>query len=104
MLNIQTHIKKLINKHSVLLFIKGSKNKPQCGFSTSVINILTSLSIDFHCVNVLENHTIRDGIKKYSNWPTIPQLYIDQVFIGGCDIVKQLYKSGDLQNKLNSQL
>lgn len=104
MLDIQTHIAKLIKKHSVLLFVKGNKNNPQCGFSTIVINILTSLSTEFHCVDVLKNHKIRDGIKKYSSWPTIPQLYIGQVFIGGCDIVKELYKNGDLQIKLNAQL
>ena len=104
MLDIQAYIKELIQNYPILLFIKGTKNNPQCGFSETVVNILTSLSVEFYHVNVLENPIIRDGIKKYSDWPTIPQLYIKKVFIGGCDIVQQLYHNGELQERLKSYM
>ena len=81
--------------------MKGTKTMPQCGFSSVVVQILKNLEEKFMGVNVLEDNEIREGIKKYSEWPTIPQLYINKEFIGGCDIVKELYHNGELKKKLN---
>lgn len=99
-MNIQEKIKKIIQDHRVVLFMKGSKDFPQCGFSAKVVQILQACHADFTTVNVLENDEIRQGIKEYTNWPTIPQLYIDGEFIGGCDITTELYESGELQKRL----
>ena len=90
-------IKDLIEKNDVCLFMKGTPDAPQCGFSMAVSNMLKILEVNFKGVNVLENQSIREGIKVYSDWPTIPQLYIKKEFIGGCDIVKEMYESGDLK-------
>jgi len=90
----------LIEKNSICLFMKGTPDVPQCGFSMAVSNVLKHLKVDFTGVNVLENPEIRDGIKVYSDWPTIPQLYIKGEFIGGCDIVKEMFENGELKNKL----
>jgi len=90
-------IKDLIEKNDVCLFMKGTPDAPQCGFSMAVSNMLKILEVNFKGVNVLENQNIREGIKVYSDWPTIPQLYIKKEFIGGCDIVKEMYESGDLK-------
>lgn len=90
----------LVKKQNVVLFMKGNKHFPQCGFSAQVVGILKELGVPFETVNVLSDPAIRDGIKEYSSWPTIPQLYIEGEFIGGCDIVKEMYASGDLQKKL----
>jgi monothiol glutaredoxin len=90
----------LVKNHNIVLFMKGTKAFPQCGFSGTVVNILDKLGIEFKDVNVLEDEQIRQGIKKYSDWPTIPQLYVKGEFIGGCDIVKELYSTGELQNIL----
>jgi monothiol glutaredoxin len=97
---VKAQIDDLIKKNRVLLFMKGNKHFPQCGFSAQVVQILKEAGAAFETVNVLEDAAIRDGIKEYSSWPTIPQLYIDGEFIGGCDIVKDLYAAGDLQKKL----
>ena len=86
-----------INNNEICLFMKGTPNEPQCGFSMAVSNILKILEVDFKGVNVLENQSIRDGIKIYSDWPTIPQLYIKKEFVGGCDIIKEMYESGELK-------
>lgn len=91
-------IQKLIDTHPVILFMKGSKEMPQCGFSGQVVHILSQLGIDFHDVNVLTDPELRQGIKEFSNWPTIPQLYVKGEFIGGCDIVSEMFQSGDLKN------
>jgi monothiol glutaredoxin len=96
--DIQKIIDNLIKSHDVILFIKGSKNFPQCGFSATVVEILTNLGINFKDINVLENQDIRNGIKIYSDWPTIPQLYVKGNFIGGCDIIKTLYEQDKLNN------
>lgn len=96
-------IEKLINEHETVLFMKGTANMPQCGFSGTVVQILNRLNIPFHDINVLEDDNIRQGIKDFSDWPTIPQLYIKGEFIGGCDIVKELYLSGELQKLLNEK-
>jgi monothiol glutaredoxin len=98
------HIHKLIDdtikNNKVVLFMKGTADFPQCGFSSTVVHILNSLNISFKDINVLENMEIRQGIKDYSDWPTIPQLYVNGEFIGGCDIVKELHSNGELETIL----
>ncbi len=89
-------IKNEIENNEVCLFMKGTPDAPQCGFSMAVSNILKILEVNFKGVNVLENQNLREGIKVYSDWPTIPQLYIKNEFVGGCDIIKEMYESGDL--------
>ena len=91
-----------IKNNDVCLFMKGTPDAPQCGFSMTVSNILKMLEVNFKGVNVLENQSLRDGIKQFSDWPTIPQLYIKGEFIGGCDIVKEMYESGELYTKFTS--
>lgn len=98
--NVKTQLEDLIKKNKVLLFMKGNKHFPQCGFSAQVVGILKELGTPFETVNVLQDPAVRDGIKEYSSWPTIPQLYVEGEFIGGCDIVKEMYATGDLQKKL----
>jgi monothiol glutaredoxin len=92
----------LVKNHRVLLFMKGDRSFPQCGFSATVVQILDSLIPDYETVDVLRDPAIREGIKVYSAWPTIPQLYIDGEFQGGCDIVRELYASGELKEKLGA--
>ena len=89
-------IKSEIENNEICLFMKGTPDAPQCGFSMAVVNIFKILEVNFKSVNVLENQNIREGIKVYSDWPTIPQLYVKNEFIGGCDIVKEMYESGEL--------
>ena len=95
---IQGHI----DSNDVCLFMKGTPDAPQCGFSMAVANIFKILEVDYKGINVLEDQSIREGIKIFSDWPTIPQLYIKKEFIGGCDIVKEIYESGELKNILES--
>ena len=90
-------IKKIINENNVCLFMKGTPDSPQCGFSMAVINVLKHLKVNFKSINVLEDESIRQGIKDYSDWPTIPQLYVKNEFIGGCDIIKELFEKGELK-------
>ena len=90
-------IKNEIDNNEVCLFMKGTPDAPQCGFSMAVSNMLKILEINFKSVNVLEDQSIREGIKVYSDWPTIPQLYIKKEFVGGCDIIKEMYESGELK-------
>lgn len=97
---VRAKLEDVIKKNRVVLFMKGNKHFPQCGFSAQVVGILKELGTTFETVNVLQDPAIRDGIKEYSSWPTIPQLYVEGEFIGGCDIVKEMYASGDLQKKL----
>ena len=92
-----------IKSNEVCLFMKGSPDAPQCGFSMAVANIFKILEVDYKGINVLEDQSIREGIKIFSDWPTIPQLYIKKEFIGGCDIVKEIYESGELKNILESK-
>lgn len=101
-MSIQEKIEQDIKKHPVLLFMKGSKTMPLCGFSGKVVEILNSFGIDYETRNVLEDDSLRRGIKEYSNWPTLPQLYINGNFIGGCDIVMQLHEEGKLESLLKS--
>jgi monothiol glutaredoxin len=89
-------IESLIHGHKVVLFMKGTKMFPQCGFSGAVVNILKSLDVDFKDVNVLADNALREGIKEYTQWPTIPQLYVAGKFVGGCDIVRDLHNRGEL--------
>ena len=96
---IQNHI----NNNDVCLFMKGTPDAPQCGFSMAVSNMLKILEVKFEGINVLEEQSIREGIKTFSDWPTIPQLYIKKEFIGGCDIVKEMYESGDLKKVLDEK-
>src|SRR5262245_33367403 len=98
--NVKAQLDELIKKNRVLLFMKGNKHFPQCGFSAQVVQILKEVGTGFETVNVLSDPAVREGIKEYSSWPTIPQLYVDGEFVGGCDIVKEMYASGELQKKL----
>ena len=99
-MDIKTEIKKLIDTNDVCLFMKGVPDAPQCGFSMTVSNILKHLNVNFKGINVLDDQNLRQGIKEYSDWPTIPQLYIKGEFIGGCDIVKEMFEKGELKNLL----
>ena len=98
---MEDQVKKLIQNHidnnEVCLFMKGTPDAPQCGFSMAVSNILKILDVKFEGINVLEDQNLREGIKIFSDWPTIPQLYIKKEFIGGCDIIKEMYESGELK-------
>ena len=100
-------IKKVIENHiennDVCLFMKGTPDAPQCGFSMAVSNILKILEVNYKGVNVLEDQSIREGIKVFSDWPTIPQLYIKKEFVGGCDIVKEMYENGELKKILQDK-
>ena len=98
-MEIKQKIKNLIHDNQICLFMKGTPEAPQCGFSMAVSNILKHLKVDFKSINVLEDEKLRQGIKEYRDWPTIPQLYVKKEFIGGCDIVKELFESGEL-NKI----
>ena len=100
----QDYIKDLINKHKVLVFIKGEKIMPMCGFSHSVITILNHFNITYYCINVLEDAQLKNEIKKYSQWPTIPQVYINGEFIGGADIIIDLYKNNQLKELLEKAI
>lgn len=100
MTNINEKIKDIITKNDVVLFMKGTPEMPQCGFSMTVCNILKELKVKFSSVNVLGDPEIRQGIKDFSNWPTVPQLYVKGEFIGGCDIAKEMYEKGELQKIL----
>ncbi len=102
-MSINDQIKNLINKNDICLFMKGTPDIPQCGFSLAVANVLKHLNIKFKGINVLENNEMRQGIKQYSDWPTIPQLYIKGEFIGGCDIIKEMFEKGELKELLKNK-
>ena len=99
----KTEIKNLIKENNVCLFMKGTPEVPQCGFSMAVSNVLKHLEVNFGSVNVLENNDLREGIKEFSDWPTIPQLYVKGEFVGGCDIVKEMYENGELKKILEDK-
>ena len=101
--NTKNLIQNQIDNNEVCLFMKGTPDAPQCGFSMAVTNMLKLLEVNFQSVNVLEDQNIREGIKVYSDWPTIPQLYIKKEFVGGCDIVKEMYESGELAKLLEAK-
>ena len=96
-------ISNVIKENKVCLFMKGTPESPQCGFSMTVSNILKYLKVNFESVNVLESENLRQGIKEFSDWPTIPQLYVNEEFIGGCDIVKEMFENGELQKLLKEK-
>ena len=96
-------IKNEIENNEVCLFMKGTPDAPQCGFSMATSNILKILEVNFKGINVLENQNLREGIKVYSDWPTIPQLYVKKEFVGGCDIVKEMYESGELKKVFDNK-
>ena len=102
-MNIKEKIKNFINSNDICLFMKGTPDSPQCGFSMAVSNVLKHLKVNYNGVNVLEDENLRQGIKEFSDWPTIPQLYIKGEFIGGCDIVKEMFEKGELKNLLVSK-
>ena len=102
-MEINEKIKKLIDENEVCLFMKGTADAPQCGFSMAVSNVLKHLNVKFKGVNVLEDQKLRQGIKDFSDWPTIPQLYVKGEFIGGCDIVKEMFEKGELKSLLENK-
>jgi monothiol glutaredoxin len=97
MSDINKNLDEIIKNNEVVLFMKGTPEMPQCGFSMAVSNVLKHLGVNFIGINVLEDEEIRNGIKEYSNWPTIPQLYVKEEFIGGCDIVREMFEKKELQ-------
>jgi monothiol glutaredoxin len=101
--DVQDWIRKTISDNDVVLFMKGSKGMPQCGFSSQVVHILGLLGVDYKDVNVLADMSVREGIKAFSNWPTIPQLYVKGEFVGGCDIVREMAEAGELQQLLDAK-
>jgi monothiol glutaredoxin len=101
--DVKAWIAKTIASNDVVLFMKGRKSMPQCGFSMQVDQILQLLGVDYKDVNVLEDMGVREGIKAFSNWPTIPQLYVKGEFVGGCDIVREMYEAGELQQMLQDK-
>jgi len=102
-MEIKEKIQNLISENKVCLFMKGTPDSPQCGFSMAVSNVLKHLNVDFKGINVLEDDNLRQGIKDFSDWPTIPQLYVKQEFIGGCDIVKEMFEKGELKKFLEEK-
>ena len=102
-MEIKEKIKKLINDNDVCLFMKGTPDSPQCGFSMAVSNVLKHLKVNFNGINVLEDENLRQGIKEFSDWPTIPQLYVKGEFDGGCDIVKEMFEKGELSSLLKEK-
>lgn len=102
MSDVQQRIKELVDAHPVVLFMKGTKSFPQCGFSNAVVQILKKEGVAFETVNVLADQEIREGIKAFANWPTIPQLYVKGKFVGGCDIVTEMHNTGELAKELEA--
>jgi monothiol glutaredoxin len=101
--NVKRQIQQMIDSNRVVLFMKGTKNFPQCGFSNTVVQILKQCGTEFETVNVLADANIRQGIKDFTNWPTIPQLYVDGKFVGGCDIVREMFANGELKTLLGNK-
>ena len=102
-IDVTQQIKNEIDSNNVVLFMKGTPVFPMCGFSAAVTEILSKIAVKFSTVNVLESEEMREGIKEFSNWPTIPQLYVKSDFIGGCDIIKEMYESGELLELFNTK-
>ncbi|MGK7903203.1 MAG: Grx4 family monothiol glutaredoxin [Hormoscilla sp.] len=101
---LKAQIDAAIEQHKIFVFMKGTKMMPQCGFSNNVVQILNSLGVEYETFNVLENDAVRQGIKEYSSWPTIPQVYINGEFIGGSDVIAEMYQKGELQEELEKAL
>ena len=102
-IDVTESIKNELNTNDVVLFMKGTPQFPMCGFSAAVAEILSNVGVKYSSVNVLDSNEIREGIKKFSDWPTIPQLYVKEEFIGGCDIIKEMFESGELVDLLNTK-
>jgi monothiol glutaredoxin len=98
--DVQTRIADIVNAHPIVLFMKGQPAQPQCGFSAAVVKVLQRYDVPVHAVDVLADPALRQGIKVYSDWPTIPQLYVDGAFVGGCDIVREMHAAGELETLL----
>ena len=96
-------IKQQVAENAIVLYMKGSPEAPMCGFSAATVQVLSDIGVKFSSVNVLDSNEMREGIKKFSNWPTIPQLYVKEEFIGGCDIVKEMHETGELLELFNSR-
>tara|TARA_B100001540_G_C15466917_1_gene488254 strand:+ start:125 stop:472 length:348 start_codon:yes stop_codon:yes gene_type:complete len=103
MVDVSESIKNEIKSNDVVLFMKGTPVFPMCGFSAATVQVLSDIGVKFCSVNVLDSNEMREGIKKFSNWPTIPQLYVKEEFIGGCDIVKEMFETGELLELFNSR-
>ncbi|MCP6762904.1 MAG: Grx4 family monothiol glutaredoxin [Fischerella sp. CENA71] len=101
---LKERIDNLVKENKILVFMKGTKLMPMCGFSNNVVQILNTLGVPFETVNILDDYELRQGIKEYSNWPTIPQVYINGEFVGGSDILIELYQKGELQQKVEVAL
>ncbi|MFE1747281.1 Grx4 family monothiol glutaredoxin [Coleofasciculus sp. H7-2] len=101
---LKERIDSLLKEHKIVVFMKGNKLMPQCGFSNNVVQILNTLGVPYHTVDILDDWEIRQGIKEYSNWPTIPQVYVDAQFVGGSDILIELYQKGELQEMVEVAL
>ena len=99
----QEQIQAAVDSNDVMLFMKGTPMFPQCGFSSAVVQVLTHLGVPFNSANVLEDDGLRQGIKEFSSWPTIPQLYVKGEFVGGCDIVREMYESGELESLMKEK-
>lgn len=98
--SILTRIQNDVESNQVMLYMKGTPVFPQCGFSAAVVAVLNNVGVEYHSVNVLEDPGVRQGIKEYANWPTIPQLYVNGEFVGGCDIIREMYETGELTQYL----
>jgi len=104
-MNVQEKIRQQVTTHSIVLYMKGTPQAPQCGFSGATVQLLKACGVlDFASVNVLADPEIREGVKAYSNWPTVPQLYVSGEFVGGADIVREMYQQGELQKLIDSAL
>jgi monothiol glutaredoxin len=104
MSDAQATIQRLVSEHPVVLFMKGTADQPMCGFSNQVVRILDHLGVDYTDVNVLADEDIRQGVKDFANWPTIPQLYVKGEFVGGCDIVREMFQTGELKTLFEEKL
>ncbi|OGI18981.1 MAG: monothiol glutaredoxin, Grx4 family [Candidatus Melainabacteria bacterium RIFCSPHIGHO2_02_FULL_34_12] len=93
-----------VKSNKVIVFMKGTKDAPQCGFSAAVVDVFKALGVDFETRDVLTDNELREGIKKYTNWPTVPQVFVDGKFIGGCDVTREMFQSGELQKLIKSQI
>ena len=102
-MTIKEKIKDLIDSNDVCLFMKGTPDSPECGFSMAVSNVLKHLKVNFNGINILEDESLRQGIKEFSDWPTIPQLYVKGEFVGGCDIVKEKFEKGELKSLMEEK-
>lgn len=102
--DVLTHIEETVKKNKIIVFMKGTPSFPMCGFSAATVQVLDSYNVPYESVNVLEDPAVREGLKRYSNWPTIPQVYINGEFVGGCDIVREMHANGELEPLIRAAL